>query len=293
MNIKKLFIILSLILLCSGCSRITLGYKYADWLLRYWINDYTSFTAAQREQIHLEVDNYLRWHRKTMLPEYIAYLQHVNAAINQEGGLTVGDVVRLRAESNRLYQLTMEPVIRPAAHILSTLDNQQITELGDAFAKRNRKQREKLLHGSEKNMLDARAERHVELVEELVGHLSSEQEEKITEMSLRIPFASGAYIEQREAQHARLLALLRNKAGEDQIAAVFRQWLAAPEISRTPQQQQAIAAYERGMNEMTVRIAGLLTPHQKRHLTDRIVSYIDDFRKLNAEAETERANPLR
>ena len=291
---KKSFILLALILFCcSGCSRITLGYQYADWLLRYWINDYTSFTAAQREQIHLEVDSYLRWHRKTMLPEYIAYLQHVNTAVNQEGGLTTGDVVRLRTESNRLYQLTMEPVIRPAAYILSTLDNQQITELGDAFAKRNRRQREKLLHGGEQDMLDARAERHVELVEELVGHLSSAQEEKITEMSLRISFASGAYIEQREAQHARLLALLRDKAGEDQIAAVFRQWLTTPEISRTPQQQQAIAAYESDMNEMTVRIAGLLTPRQKRHLTDRIISYIDDFRKLNAEAETERPNPVR
>ena len=115
---KKSFIVLALILLCcSGCSRITLGYKYADWLLRYWINDYTSFTAAQREQIHLEVDDYLRWHRKTMLPEYIAYLQHVNTAVNQEGGLTVGDVVRLRTESGRLYQLTLESGDPARAHI--------------------------------------------------------------------------------------------------------------------------------------------------------------------------------
>jgi hypothetical protein len=177
----------------------------------------------------------------------------------------------------------MEPVIPPAAHILSALDSQQITELANTFAEQDRKKRKKMLHGGEQEMLDARAERHVELVEELAGNLSSEQEKKITEMSLHIPFASGAYIEQREAQHARLIALLRDKAGEDQIAALFRQWLTTPETSRTLQQQQAIAAYESAMNEMTVRIVELLTARQKHHLTEELTSYIDDFRKLNSD----------
>ncbi len=294
MNMKKLFIVLALILLCcSGCSRIALGYNYADWLLRYWINDYTSFNASQKEQIHLEVDNYLRWHRKNALPEYIAFLQHVNVAIDQQGGLTIDDVTRLRAEYGRLYQLTLEPVIRPAAHILSSLDNQQITELANTFAEQDHKKRKKMLHGSDQEMLDARAERHMKLVEEMVANVSSEQEEKITEIGLHIPFASGAYIDQREAQHALLIALLRDKAGEDQIAALFRQWLTVPEASRTPQQQQAIAAYESAMNEMTVRIVQLLTARQKRHLNEEITSYIDDFRKLNSAAETESANPAR
>jgi len=287
MNINRLFIILALTLLCcGGCSTVTLGYNHADWILRYWINDYTSFSTSQKEQIHLEVDNYLRWHRKNALPGYIAFLQSVDAAVNQEAGLTVGDVMRLRAESSRLYQLTVEPMIRPAAHILSTLNSQQITELADTLAERNRKQRKKMLEGSVQEMLDARAERHVELVEKLVSNLSSAQEKMITEMSLHIPFASMAFIEQREAKQARLIALLRDKTGEDKIAALFRQWLTAPEASRTPQQQQAIAAYESAMNEMTVRIVELLTTRQKHHLTEEIASYIDDFRKLSSKAET-------
>jgi hypothetical protein len=285
MNINRLFIILAL-LCCSGCSMVTLGYNQADWILRYWINDYTSFSTSQKAQIHLEVDNYLRWHRKNALPGYIAFLQDVDAAVNRETGMTVADVMRLRTESGRLYQLTMEPTIRPAAHILSTLDSDQITELAYTFAERDRKQREKMLEGSEQEMLNARAERHVDLVKSMVGSLSSAQEKAITAMSLRIPFASRAFIEQREARQARLIALLREKAGEDKIAALLRQWLISPESFRTPQQQQAIAAYEDAMNEMTVRIAATLTTRQKHHLSDEIASYIDDFRKLNSKIET-------
>ena len=286
MNINRLFIILALTLLCvSGCSTVTLGYNHADWILRYWINDYTSFSASQKEQIHLEVDNYLRWHRKNALPGYIAFLQSVDASVNQPGGTTIGDVMRLRDESGRLYQMTVEPMIPPTAHILSTLNSQQITELADTFAERNRKQRKKMLHGSKQEMLDDRAERHVEFVEQLVGSLSSEQKKKITEMSLRIPFASGAFVEQREAKHARLITLLRNKAGEDQIAALFRQWMTAPDTYRTPEQQQIVAAYENAMNEMTVRLDQLLTARQRHHLSEEITSYIQEFRKLNAKAE--------
>ncbi len=283
MNIKKsLFIILALVLLCcGGCSTVTLGYNYADWLLRYRITDYTSFSAQQKEQIHLEVDNYMRWHRKVALPQYTAFLQNLNGVVNQDGALAAGDVMRLRAESNKLYQLTVAPMIPPAARLLSTLDSRQIAELGDTFAKRNLKQRNEMLLGSEQKILDMRAERHVELVEKLVGNLSAEQKKKISEMSRRIPFATRYYIEQREAKQASLIALLNDRAGEAKIAALFRQWLATPETSRLPQQQQTIAAYESAMNEMTAQIFELLTARQKHHLSEKIVSYIDDFQKLN------------
>ena len=122
-------------------------------------------------------------------------------------------------------------------------------------------------------------------MEKLFGSLDDEQEKKITGMSLRIPFASRAFIEQREAKHAKLIALLKDKAGEDQIAALFRQWMVAPETFSTPQQQQTITAYESAMNEMTVQIIALLTARQKRHLTEKIASINDDFKKLNAAAE--------
>jgi len=72
----SLLIILALLLL-SGCSRVSLGYNHADWILRYWINGYTSFSAAQKEDIHLEVDDYMRWHRQNALPGYIAFLEAV------------------------------------------------------------------------------------------------------------------------------------------------------------------------------------------------------------------------
>lgn len=278
---KSAFIILTLVMLgSSGCSMVTLGYNHADWILRYRITDYTSFNAQQKDLIHLEVDNYLRWHRNNALPEYIVFLQNINALINRNEVLNAGEVMRARAESNRLYKKTMEPFIRPAAHVLGTLDKRQIDKLRNTLANKNRKQKEETLFASAQENLSKRAERHIDFVEQLVGSLSDEQEEKIREMSLRIPFATPAYIEQRETKQASLILLLNSNEGEEKIAALFRQWINAPEVSRSPQQQQAIAAYESAMNEMTARIFELLTINQKNHLSKKISSYIEDFQKL-------------
>jgi hypothetical protein len=280
---KSLFIILVPVLLsCGGCSKVTFGYNHADWLLRYWVTDYTSFNAEQEAEIRLEAAAYMHWHRETALPEYIAFLQNLAALVDRDAALTAGDVIRFRAESGRLYRMTMAPFIRPAAHVLSTLDRRQIDELRDTLADRNRKQKKELLFDSAQENLIMRAERHVDNVERLVGHLSGEQEEKITEMSLRIPFATSYYIEQREAKQASLISLLNDHAGEAEIAALFRQWIDTPEVSRSAQQQHAIEDYESAMNEMTARIFELLTPRQRDHLRKKIAAYIDDFQQLHS-----------
>lgn len=278
---KSLFIVFTLIMLvCSGCSTVSLGYNHADWLLRYWITDYTSFNAQQKNEIHLEVDSYLRWHRKNALPEYTAFLQNINAMIYRDELPRAADIKHLRTESRRLYKKTMTPFIAPAARLLNTLDKRQIEELRKTLAKKNRKEEKKTLFADEQENLAKRAERNIAFVEQLAGSLSDAQKEKITQMSRNIPFATKYYIEQREAKQAKLILILNNKEGEEKIAALLRQWVDAPEASRSQQQQQAIEAYETAMDEMTARIFELTTARQKDHLGKKISSYIDDFQKL-------------
>ena len=275
--------ILSIAMLCAGCSAIKLGYDHADWYLRYKINDYTSFNARQKEDIRKEVAAYMLWHRKNALPEYAAFLQNVYVAVQQDGRLKAEDVARLRSEYSRLYKKTVAPAIRPAAHLLSTIDNRQIEELCKTFADKNRKQKEETLYGSEQKNIVMRAERNIDMVEKLTGRLSRDQKEKIRALSLHIPFANKYFIENRETSQAGLIALLNNKAGEEKIAAFLMSWINSPEAARTPQQQLAIQSYENAMDEMTARIFELLTARQKEHLRKEIMSYIKDIQKLIAE----------
>jgi hypothetical protein len=289
---KLLLIILSVaLLLCSGCSIVSVGYNNADWILRYRINDYTSFNEWQKEEIRREIDTYSRWHRNNALPEYVVLLQNLDMVVQQDGLLKTGEVVRIKGEIGRLYRRTMQPFVRPSARILSTLNSRQIEELEKTLSDRTRKQKKEIFYGSEQKNLAMRAERYIALVEKLAGNLSGEQEGKITEMSLHIPFATRHYLENREANQAGLIALLNNKAGEEKIAEFLLLWINNPEATRTAQQQQVIQAYENGMIDLTVRIYQLLTARQKTHLREKIRSYIEDFQSLRATASTTSATP--
>ncbi len=279
-------ILVFVLLCCGGCSTLRVSYDHVDWYLRFRINGYTSFTAQQKEEIHREVDAYMRWHRKNALPDYIALLKDAYGLIQRNENLRAEDITRLRGEYARVYKKTVEPAIRPTAHMLSTLDSGQIEELAKSYANKNRKQKDELLYGSEKKNLVMRAERNIDLVESLVGSLSNEQEEEIRAISMRMPFVAQSYIEVREANQAELLALLKSKAGEDKIGAFLSSWIVTPEANRTTQQQQAIHSYESAMDSMTAQIYNLLTDRQRAHLREKIAIYIGDLQYLTEEKVT-------
>jgi hypothetical protein len=277
-------IVLALLLLtCTGCNRITFGYDHADWLLRHWINDYTTFDAEQKDEINADVAAYMRWHRKHALPEYIAFLQHLETLAERDSPLNLAEIKDTRAEISRLYRFTMKPFIRPAAHLLSTLDDRQIEELRRTLSKQNHEQREEILSGNKREDLVKRADGYVRFVEELAGHLTADQESRIREMSTRIPFVTEYYLEHREAMQVKLILLLRQHAGEDSIAALLSQWVDAPPAPASAHEREDLDAYDTAMNEMIAGISGMLTEQQRIHLRKTIADHIEDFQHLHAE----------
>ena len=99
-------------------------------------------------------------------------------------------------------------------------------------------------------------------------------------MSRRLPVVRDIYIQLREANQRKLIALLSSHAGTEKIAAFLSSWLLTPETTRTTRQQHDIQAFEKATDEMIAQIHGLLTARQKAHLHERISSYIQDMQSL-------------
>lgn len=277
---KSLLIIFAFILL-SGCSTVGLVYRNADWYLQHKINSFTSFDARQQETIRVEVSDYMRWHRKNALPEYIIFLQNLNGAAQSEGQLKLETVAQLRSQLMDLYRKAMAPAIQPAALLLSSLSSSQIRELETTFAEDIQQQKEDKLDGSLDENLDTRAEKTLAFLEWLAGSLSKDQEQKVMEMSRRQPFISPLYIQSREANQHRLIALLNRRAGADEIALHLTAWIFTPEATRTPLHNLSFESFETGTDEMIVQIHGLLTDRQKEHINAKISDYIKDMQRLS------------
>jgi hypothetical protein len=280
---KSLFIFLAFALFSSGCNTVNLAYRNADWYLLHKINDYTSFNDGQKETIRREIYDYMQWHRKYALPEYIIFLQNLNGAVQYDGRLKAEEASLLRVHLSNLYKKTMVPALQPTAQLLSGLDNRQIQELGRAFAEQIEKQKQEFLKDGPAENLDKRTERVMDLLEWLAGNLSDEQEQKVAELSRQLPGASYSYIQHREANQARLIALLNDHAGAEKIASFLSSWILTPEATMTPQQQHVIQSFEKGLDEMVAQIHGLLTDRQKDHMSKLISTYIRDMQKITSD----------
>lgn len=278
---KSLFIIIAFALFSCGCSTVSLFYRNADWYLQHKIDGYTSFNARQEETIRREISNYLDWHRKYALPEYIIFLQNLNGTAQYDGHLKAERIALLRAQMMDLYRKSLMPAIRPAAEILSILDSRQIQELSDNLAEENNKQKQELRDIGRDAYLDKRAAKTLDFLEGLVGDLSREQRQQVREMSRRLPLVRDIYIEQRETNQGRLIKMLNGHAGADRVASFMSLWILTPDATRTAQQQHDIRAFETASDEMIANIQGMLTIRQKAHLHKEISHYIDELQNLS------------
>jgi hypothetical protein len=280
---KSLLIIIAFALFNCGCSSVSLFYRNADWYLQHKIDGYTSFNARQEETIRREISNYLDWHRKYALPEYIIFLQNLNGTAQYDGRLKAEKIALLRAQMTDLYRKSLTPAIRPAAEILSSLDSRQIQELERNLAEENKKQQREELDMGRDAYLDKRAYKTLDFLEGLVGNLSREQRQEVKEMSRRLPLVRDIYIEQRETNQGRLIKLLRDNAGTDKIAPFMSLCILTPDATRTAQQQHDIQAFEAASDEMIANIQGMLTIRQKAHLHKEISRYIDELQNLTTD----------
>ena len=277
---KRIFIFLILLLPLSGCSLVSVGYNNADLYLRYSINGYTTFDNTQKQEIKKEVDDYLLWHRRNMLPEYSSALRDLLLIVQSGKELKSEDVLRIKAAGRALYVKTLQPAVEPAASLLSDLDSAQVEELVLSLAKENSKHRDKYLSGSEEHKLRKRAERTIDFTEHLVGGLTDIQLEKIKELSYKLPFVSDLYLSFRENKQAGLIGLIGNKKGANDIASYLSAWLTMPEAGRSQEEQSILLSFERGAEEMAIEVYAILNEQQKNTLVKNLTKYIETFTQL-------------
>ena len=288
---KTLSIILVFALFNCGCSTVGMLYRNADWYLQHRINDYTTFTHPQKETIRRDISDYMLWHRKVALPEYIIFLQNLNGAVQYDGQLKAGEIALLRTQLVDLYRKSLVPAIRPAAQMLGSLDSGQIHELESSLAEENKKQKQEELDVSHDKYLESRADKTIAILEWLAGSLSAEQEQQVRDMSLHLPVVSPHFIQHRETNQARLIKMLNDQADADKIDAFMSSWILTPEATRTSQQQSVIESFETASDAMIVKIHGMLTARQKDHMHNLLASYIKEMQSLSTEMQASSETP--
>lgn len=126
-----IFFLLTTSLLFTSCSLVGLGYKYADWLIKRRIMEVVKFYSPQQERLEAELDDYMIWHRKKMLPLYKAEVDRVVARLETIKGphnnaLKSQEVYDFLMRARKLYFDSFIPLAHKVSPLLSELGPEQV-----------------------------------------------------------------------------------------------------------------------------------------------------------------------
>jgi len=77
------FLVLSLTLVLTGCAA-QLGYRYADTLVEWQLDDYVELNSEQQQQASQVIDQLHQWHATTELPKYRRELLKLRTLISEQ-----------------------------------------------------------------------------------------------------------------------------------------------------------------------------------------------------------------
>ncbi|AOY88472.1 DUF3549 domain-containing protein [Marinobacter salinus] len=264
--------------LLSACSSTKMAYRYADWGIVWWVEDYVTLTGAQKQQLNTDIDQLRQWHCSTELPRYQVWLTGLESDIRQ-GNL---DQAALAYHQDQLFDffdplLTRVPPI--AANLLASLSDPQVRELAENMEQNQEELENKFLADDPDATATARAERTQERVERWLGDLNANQKAIVNTWSSQRGRQTEIWLEGRRNWQLALLDTLqrRDEAG---FSGEVERLITESERFRGEEYQAMMAESQSAINTLIRDLVQASDSVHLTHLSGRAAELNDDFESL-------------
>lgn len=275
--------VLALCVILTGCDSTQFFYNRANWLLSYQADRYFDLNKIQTTSVNQAINHWLSWHRRTQLTCYAELIGQFETRARTD--LTGADVTWLEAELKGHYETVITSAAAPAAHVLSSLDTDQINHLEKRLAKDHRKLARQLRFSHERR-LHRRAKKTVAGVEKWFGNLSRAQVAWIKKRSKALPDTYAPWLQYRKQRDSTLIELLRENVDAETIAHALKpMWITMELPSKsdddTANKTEILMAEMMSQSKaLAVDFYGLASTEQKAHFWHRLHDYRGDFLQL-------------
>jgi hypothetical protein len=273
-------VVLALVLATlPGCSFVRMGYSQLDTIAEWTADEYFDLDAQQKQEFRSRFGRFHEWHRYEQLPDYAAFLAEARArlqkGLKREDALWVTDGVRAR------YRTLVAYAADDAAAMLMSVTPEQLDALRNRWEKDNRRfVREYRLEASVEEQRRATGRRALSRIRDWVGHLDDDQEREILERASALPLIHGPRHHDRLRRQREFLHLMSQRDDAGRFAARLRNYLSNWEEGRDPGYNRLFDEWQQQQAEFYVAVYGILLPHQREAVADRLQVYIDDFTYL-------------
>ena len=277
-EIKKVAVIIAIVLALASCSSTKFAYRYADWGIVWWVDDYISMTDEQENQLKRDILALRDWHCRTELPRYSQWLEELKQDVRS------GNLQNARVSYHLEQLLSFSPPLadraKPAAkRLLSSLSDGQVRELADNMAENQVELKGKFLAEKAEQTRQARTERTKERIERWLGTLNETQTRILEQWSYNRGRQTEIWLEGRRTWQRELLGALEQRK-EASFDRAIDNLIDNNDELRGPEYEQMMAESRASMTDLLTDLLEKADQQQLDFLLDRAATLRGDFNKL-------------
>ncbi|QVW24797.1 hypothetical protein KJF94_04220 [Pseudomonas hormoni] len=276
--LKCLAVVLTLSLALGACSRVGLAYRNLDVIIPWTLSDYLDMNGEQKGWFNERLKEHLSWHCTTQLPGYLDWLDRLQAMVETNQVTDAALQTRTREAKQAIAQTARE--ITPSAiELLQGLNDKQVAEMNDAFAKDQRKRQHDYLKPSLDQQIKERGERMEKRLNDWLGPLSPTQQQRVVAWSNALGDQNTQWIANRAHWQKQFSAAVAQRQSPE-----FPQRIETLLVNReslwTADYRKAYANTEAQARSLFVDLMAESTPTQRERLLKKIEGVRKDFNDL-------------
>ena len=275
---KHIATLLILTLALGACSRLGLAYRNLDVIIPWTLSDYLDMNSEQKDWFNERLKEQLNWHCTTQLPGYLNWLDRLQSMV-ETNQVTDAALQARTVEAKKAIAETARQITPSAIELLQGLDDKQVAEMNDAFAKDLRKREKEYVKPPLIQQIAERGARMDKRLTDWLGPLSVSQEQRVMAWSTALGDQNTQWIANRahwQKQFSEAVAQRQSPQFTQQIETL----LVDRERLWTPQYRQAFANTEAQARSLFVDLMAESTLKQRQRLLKKIEGVHKDFSDL-------------
>jgi hypothetical protein len=280
---KKFLFILSFLIIFVACGPRYI-YPHLNWLVPWYVSDYISLDATQKNMLQKRLLKQLDWHCRTQLPTYAETLRAIGREfVNPDQTVDFSKIQSYNIKLMKLWRELMKQIGPDITDILTTASNEQIDELFDNLDKQNREFSKEYVDLPPAKLNENRQKRMYKRLKYWISDPTTEQKKAISTWSKQMVPLSEDWLQHREMIQTEARRLLARRSSNPEFRATLLKLIVNPEHMRTPAYHTKIETNIDLTIKLIIQLDQLLTPAQRSSLLKRIDSLATDFDKLSCD----------
>lgn len=269
-------------LLTASCST-KLAYNYLDWALEWYAGKYVSLNDDQQWLLSTTIEKSLKWHRQTQLPTYVNSLDQLIE--NIKGELSLSKLKRIYATNENYWRTVKQHTAPLIAELLLNLSDKQVQELFENLEEQNLELEQEYVNKPDGDLIEQRAERMIDRLEEWIDDLDKKQEKIVFEWSRQYyPLSDRWIMNRRVWQNAFEEAFKYRESAPDTFRERVIDLMQNSRQFWTLEHKRLFQSNIELTLSMLAEIHSTLTDDQRDYLIDEIRSLRNQFDELSKEA---------